>query len=160
MKKLGKGIVIFFLVIISLCVPFALLLGVDAICEDYNNGPKSARKHISFLTGIDVPQDAEIVYHFFHQYFQGGEIIQYTVFSFEADCSEWLQENKFQEDKSLDFEKKFNSNISNLIEDKVSKEFFPDFTKEYLWFESKRAYFIYIKTGKKLIVYAPTHKAG
>lgn len=160
MKKLGKGIAIFFLVIISLCVPVALLLGVEAICEDYNNGPKSARKHISFLTEIDVPQDAEIVYHYYQRPFQGGETIQYTIFSFKSNCAEWLQKNNFHTEKNVEFEKSFKGYLGGMPEKMVPKAYYPDLTEEYLWLDTQRAYYIYIVEEDQLFVFIPFEYKG
>ena len=159
MKKLGKGIAIFFLVIISLCVPVALLLGVEAICEDYNNGPKSARKHISFLTGIDVPQDAEIVYHYYQRPFQGGETIQYTIFSFKSNCAEWLEKNNFKKEENKKFREGMVSDMRWFGEEGIPKFYFPNFTGRYLLLDTSRTYFLYNNDSQALYVFYLTRKS-
>ena len=139
-----------------MCVMIVLSLcgcddGVKIKHNPTNKEAKSAKEIIAFYSRIKIPQNAKLIFYYYHSVFQDG-VCQYTVFLFEDECVEWLAENNFNEEKNEIFEKKIVAGIRWLREEQISKFYYPDFTSEYLWLEAKRTYFVYNKDSKALYV--------
>lgn len=115
------------------------------------NSDESTRRRITSSTGIEIPIDSKIVYHFYQAGFQDS--IEYTAFKFENGSPDWLKENSFSEGKNEDFESSFNSSFSGWIKDRVPEEYIPEFENSYFWLETQINYLIYFPHNLMLIVY-------
>ena len=115
------------------------------------NSDESTRRRITSSTGIEIPIDSKIVYHFYQAGFQDS--IEYTAFKFENGSPDWLKENSFSEGKNEDFESSFNSYFSGWIKDRVPEEYIPEFENSYFWLETQNNYLIYFPHNLMLIVY-------
>ena len=123
---------------------------------DYENphGEKFARRRIAALFGFEVPKEGKMVYHYWKNYFQDRDK-QYTVFEFENDPSEFLNENGFSGEKNKEFEFDFKCHFwePERLPDERLGDYFPDFEEPYLYFETDRMFLIYAPTDHQLMVF-------
>ena len=129
--------------ILALCV--FLLAG----CE---RTEKDVREYIKGTSEIEVPTDSELVYLYYQTYFQDLDP-QYTVFQFETDPLEWLNENDFSREKNNEFESYFNGAVHSWAETPFPEEYIPTFSGSYFWLKTKFVYFIYSPDNKWLTVF-------
>lgn len=136
------------------CLGIVAVMLCGAMCLTGCEGAKFlARKHIKDASQVEVPKDAKIVFHNYQQNFQGGEIILDTVFKFETEPTDWLQENEFSEEKSSDLEGRFRYYFQWFGKIKMPEEYFPDFEKPYMWLFASSVYFVYQPDTLMLIVH-------
>ena len=145
MKKIKKLLAIGLAVLLMLCISISLS-GCAGIKE------KEARLRIKGYFNIEVPKEAKMVYNYYQSW---QEAIGYTVFIFEKEPTDWLNESTFYKEKDEEFERKTKQTVDSYF--KFSKraepedteflgsgltvlpeEYLPDFEKEYLWKEYKR----------------------
>lgn len=126
----------------------ALCVFLLAGCE---RTEKDVREYIKFNSEIEVPTDSELIYQYYRSVFQDLDP-QYTVFQFETDPLEWLNENAFSEEKNEKFERDFNSSIRR-EESPFPEEYIPTFSGSYFWLKTKVVYFIYSPDNKWLTVF-------
>lgn len=115
---------------------------------------KDARRYIKNVSGIEVPAESELIYQYYQSYFQDRSP-QYTVFQFERDPVEWLDESGFSEEKSEEFERDFMWDVHSWARTPFPEEYIPTFENSYLWLEMKPeyVYFIYMPQKQWLIVF-------
>ena len=140
MKKIKKLLTIGLAVLLMLCMGISLV-GCTAIEE------KEARSRIKGCFDIEVPKEAKMVYNY-HQSWQ--ESIGYTVFIFEQEPTDWLNESEFLKEKDENFESKTKETVNTYFEFSknatpedteflgsgltvLPEEYIPDFEKEYWW---------------------------
>ena len=142
MRKLLTSL---FAVLLMLCVSISLV-GCAPIEE------KEARSRIKGCFDIEVPKEAKMVYNYYQSW---QESIGYTVFIFEQEPTDWLNESEFLKEKDENFESKTKEAVNTYFEFSknatpedteflgsgltvLPEEYLPDFEKEYLWKEDKR----------------------
>lgn len=113
---------------------------------------KDARKYIKNASGIDIPANSEMIYQYYQSYFQDVDP-QYTVFQFESDPIEWLNENAFSEEKNEEFEEYFNSSILGWAQTPFPEEYIPTFENCYFWLKTEWVYFVYSPDKKWLTTF-------
>ena len=96
MKKIKKLLTIGLAVLLMLCMSISLV-GCTAIEE------KEARSRIKGCFDIEVPKEAKMVYNYYQSW---QESIGYTVFIFEQEPTDWLNESEFLKEKDENFESK------------------------------------------------------
>lgn len=145
MKTIKKLLTIRLSFLLMLCVSISLV-GCAPIKE------KEARSRIKNCFGIEVPQEAEMVYNYYQSW---QESIGYTVFIFDQEPTDWLNESTFYKEKDEEFERKTKQTVDSYFEFSkraepedteflgsgltvLPEEYLPDFEKEYLWKEYKR----------------------
>lgn len=141
-------------------VSLVILLLSAMVATGCFNEEKKARRYIKSTSGIEIPEDAEMVYNYRQSCFQERDR-QYTLFRFENEPKEWLTENAFCEEKNTDFEEDFIRSLKGgHSETPISKEFNPDFDSLYFWLNVQetersldREFFVYFPNQLKLIVY-------
>ncbi len=143
MKKIKNLLTIGLAVFLMLCMSISLF--------ECKNEEESARSIIKNCFDIEVPQEAKMVYNYYQCW---QETTGYTVFIFEQDPTDWLNESKFFKQKDEEFECKTKDAIDRFFEFikraepedteflgsglmVFSEEYLPDFEKEYLWKEHK-----------------------
>ena len=144
-------------IIVVVALVVACLLGYGIyMFVDYENpqGEKFARRRIAALFGFEVPKEGKMVYHYLQNYFQDRDQ-QYTVFEFENDPSEFLNENGFSGVKNKEFEIDFKGQFwkPERFPDELIAEYIPNFEKPYLYFETDHMYLIYAPTNHQLMVF-------
>lgn len=127
----------------------ALCMFLLAGCE---RTEKDVREYIKGTSEIEVPTDSELVYLYYQTYFQDLDP-QYTVFQFETDPLEWLNENDFSREKNNEFESYFNGAVHSWAETPFPEEYIPTFSGSYFWLKTKFVYFIYSPDNKWLTVF-------
>lgn len=118
-----------------------------------------ARDRIISLTKIEVPVESKIVYHSREATeFVNGRRAMYTVFEFESEPTDWLNENSFDKEKSFELEKEFlgGFDMGPVKIEEIPKEFLPDFESEYYYLKvDKFIYFVYVPQRCTLAVLIP-----
>ncbi len=155
MKNYKRNILILLSVLLSsILISFAgcNLLG--------NRTEENAKEHIKDITNIDIPRDAKLLYRCADDDFGPGRKSHLTVYQFEKEPTEWLNENKFltSEDDSLlvaENEHHFLEyfDFSTHDKNKIPREYVPDFDKFYKWICPARVHFFYYPDTLRLIVY-------
>ena len=145
MEKIKKLLTIGLAVLLMLCMSISLV-GCTAIEE------KEARSRIKGCLDIEVPKEAKMVYNYYQSW---QESIGYTVFIFEQEPTDWLNESEFLKEKDENFESKTKETVNTYFEFSknatpedteflgsgltvLPEEYLPDFEKEYYWKEHKR----------------------
>lgn len=154
MKKFVKIISLFFAGMLCFCCFFG--------CQPKKSEEQIARDRIASLTEIEVPGESKIVYHYREATkFLTGRRAMYTVFEFECEPTDWLNENSFDKEKNSEFESFFLPGLRHLpkeVRGEIPPEFLPNLeeTYYYLWTENF-IYFVYIPQNFMLIVLIPGH---
>ena len=117
---------------------------------------------IQLNTKIEVPTNSEIVYHLREESegFVHGRDFQYTVFQFETEPTEWLNENMFSLGKSTEFEKFFLGGLKTKPSEmeEIPQKFLPSFEEDYLWLMTDECIDFYFNPQKLfLIVQLPSN---
>ena len=145
MKRIKKLLTIGLAFLLMLCMSVNLV-GCSSIEE------KEARSRIESCFDIEVPKDAKMVYNHYQSW---QESTGYTVFIFEQEPTDWLNESEFIKEKDEDFERKTKETVDSFFKfsnrtlgdgggcsgkgvKDLSQEYVPNFEKEYLWKEDKR----------------------
>ena len=145
MKKIKRLLTILLAVLIMICISVSLV-GCVGIEE------KEARSRIKGCFDIEVPQEAKMVYNYYQSW---QESIGYTVFIFEQEPTDWLNESKFSKETDEKFKSKAKDTVDRYFEFSknatpedteflgngltvLPEEYLPDFEKEYWWKEHKR----------------------
>lgn len=142
MKKIMR-IFIFFLVSM-LC--FCFFFG----CTNRDKQEK-VKQRIITRTGINISDDAEIVYNFYEKGFQS--YIQYTYFEFNEEPVGLIEENSFFEGANEDFELDFNSFYNSWNWSPVPEGYKACFEKEYFGLRTGNDFLIFYPKELVLIVY-------
>ena len=136
--------------VITMC--FSFLCG----CANKKSEDEIARNIIMQETKIEVPINSEIVYHVRDKTgFLTGRNAQYTVFYFESEPTDWLNENSFETGRNEEFEMYFRAGSETLPIEKeeIPKDFFPDFEREYIYMRTVSSVeFVYVPQKQILIV--------
>ena len=149
-KKLLIGTVVTVLVVCLLVVSgiFLNLLKErkeEKRIREYEN----ARQRITIKTEVVVPDDAEIVYH----YYNGpGEYIQYTCFKFTELPTEFLEENLFEEEINERLEADAN-HFYKYKREPVPDEYKINFDNRYSFLAKGTHFLIFVPDKLMLIVY-------
>ena len=132
-------------VLLMLCINISLV-GCAGTKE------KAARSRINGYFDIEVPKEAKMVYDYYQSW---QESTGYTVFLFEQEPTDWLNESGFLKEKDEEFELKTKEAVDRYFEFSkqaepedtaflgsgltiLPEEYLPDFEKEYWWKERKR----------------------
>ena len=111
---------------------------------------RGARKNIRVYTGIDVPDDIEVLYNYIEV---GRDLTQYTCFNMSySDNIDWLQRYSFNKEKSEDFEKDFESYLDWWGWCPVPRQYLPKYNDEYYWLTTDFSFTIYMPKRSMLII--------
>lgn len=149
-RKGSKGMKIFRLLRQSLIL-FLFILGLYG-CSDNR---EFARERIKDITNVDIHSNSTIVYHHKDDVFVNGRRAQYTVFTFEKEPVNWLEENAFKKDRDAQNERYFLDYFGflTLKIEEIPQEYILDFENEYLWLWSQNVYFFYEPNKLMLTVF-------
>lgn len=150
MKKKRSKVILSLFIIVCLLFSFSGCFLIDRRSEE-----EIARDRIARLAQIEVPMEAEIVYHFREKdEFLTGRKPQYTVFQFESEPTDWLNENSFLQGRIYDFEKYFSlSAIPSAVLKEISEKFLPNFeNSHYSLLTEDFVYFFYSEQDLLLMV--------
>ncbi len=140
-----------------------LWLEKNAINCGYKSDEDVARERIYIFTGIEISSDVKILYHLYDDTsgFSRGVGYQYTVFKFENEPIELLNENSFIKGKNTNYESSF---LFYLLSEKpdyleeIPKEYLPNFNEEYYYmYTDDGVHFVYNKQSCLLHVYVRSH---
>lgn len=145
MKKIKK------LLTIGLALLLMLCMGVNLVGCSKEREEKYARKRITRKFDVEVPKDAKMAYNFFEDSFQ--DWTGYTVFTFDSEPTDWLNNGNFFKEKDEDFEQHFNGFLDAWHWCPVPEEYFPDFENPYYWKENGTNYLVYVPDSYMLIAY-------
>lgn len=130
-------------------------------CSVQKSENEIARDRITDLTGVEVPKKTTIVYHSREpDKFLNGRRSMYTVFAFESEPTEWLNDNSFNKEKDREFEMYFLGGFDFLPVEKeeIPKKYLPDFEENYYFLRTENnVYFVYIPQNLMLAVLIPGH---
>lgn len=131
------------------------LVSILCFCSFFGcaNGdkPEKVKQRITTKTGINISDDAEIVYNFYEKGFQS--YIQYTYFKFNEEHVGLLEEYSFSEGVDEDFELDFNSFYNSWNWSPVPKEYEASFEKKYFGLRTGNDFLIFYPRENVLIVY-------
>lgn len=159
--KTMKRIFIFSAVCCLLCGVFAQACAscflAPLMYEGDTESEAFARTRIKNLTEIEIPEEAEMVSHYYRSHIREGAI-QYSVFQFKNDATDWLKKNAFSEEPNGDFEREFSTSIPHWIGEKIPAEYIPDFQTLYFWHYRQNddkffKFFVYFPDTCVLVVY-------
>lgn len=139
---------------------FLLLLFVLTGCSFQNDQTYNAKNRIRDYCEIIIPEECEMIFYHSYQSFGPGRPGLYAVFSFDVKPEKFLEENDFIDNKNQEFEKEFQSSVSNYVESynvNVPTEYLANFYQDYYYFESQGVYIIYFSFNNMLISYAVPH---
>lgn len=155
MKKVKTLLTIGLAVLLILCM--SLVLIGCARADGLN--PKE-RKIIYFTkkTGVCIPQECTLLYDYTPKNFDifpvPGRDEDYIVFGFENKPTEFLEENGFSNERSVNYEKDLLYRLMELsMAKKIPEEYMLDFDSQYFWFETKGIYFTYFTDVQRLIIF-------
>lgn len=166
-KKIGcleKMLLVVGSIIIVIVLLMGLLLLGLYIDDCQANSEKAVRNRINSTTGIEIPTGADMVYVYYAPAWQES-FIQYSVFSFKNEPTDWLENNNFLKEENAEFEEAFKKDEPSWLKEKVydvSSEYYPNFENSYYWLNIKdltlsylMVYFIYETHEQLLMIYNP-----
>ena len=125
--------------IILLICNFIFLLYADEACwAVVTKTPAYAKSRIEDITGVKIPSDAKMVFHYYIRTSWQENDEQYSVFEFKSEPTEWLMNNSFSDEK-------------NELQYRV------DSLDDYMWLELNGVDMEYIPNKLCLIVYVRIH---
>ena len=137
--------------IILLICNFIFLLYADEACGAVvTKTPAYAKSRIEDITGVKIPSDAKMVFHYYIRTSWQDRDEQYSVFEFKSESTDWLMNNSFSNEKNYSFEKYFHCNWDDMG---VAEEYRPDFSSDYWWQIVNGVYIEFIPKKLTLIVY-------
>lgn len=137
------------------CIAMVFCLGIFSGCTNYE---WQERERITELTGIEIPSNTKVVYHYFDNSFVNGRHAQLTVYEFCEEPTEWLKENEFLDIKNVGKEEEFFDTewyATTSGAGTIPEEFIPNFENHYYWLEKQRVYFLYFTDSLRLIICVP-----
>lgn len=154
MKTMKKLLTICLAVLLMLCMGF--VVG----CTD-NNQKENVITATEKNTGVRIPQECKLLYNYTPENFNifpvPGRDEDYYVFEFENEPTEFLEENGFSDEKSVDYEEELLRGGFGLMElsmaEKIPEEYMLDFDSQYFWLEMKGYYFTYFTYMQRLIIF-------
>ena len=140
-----------------LCAGMAIFIALCLFLLTGCTNEHDVRSTISHNTGIEIPEEARVLYHYCDTTFHPGRHENYTVFEFEKEPANWLKENNFSTEKDTSYEDDFLNAGFGLLElhfsENIPEEYIPDFEKPYLWLETQLIYFAYFTETLRLFVF-------
>ena len=154
MRKMKKLLTICLAVLLMLCMGF--VVG----CTD-NNQKENVITATEKNTGVRIPQECKLLYNYTPENLNifpvPGRDEDYYVFEFENEPTEFLEENGFSDEKSVDYEEELLRGGFGLMElsmaEKIPEEYMLDFDSQYFWLEMKGYYFTYFTYMQRLIIF-------
>ncbi len=154
MKKIKK------LLTIGLALLLMLCMGYVVGCTD-NNQKGNVITATEKNTGVRIPQECKLLYNYMPEnpniFPVPGRDEDYYVFEFENEPTEFLEENGFSDEKSVDYEEELLRGGFGLMElsmaEKIPEEYMLDFDSQYFWLEMKGYYFTYFTDMQRLIIF-------
>lgn len=154
MKKIKKLLTIGLALLLMLCMGF--VVG----CTD-NNQKGNVITATEKNTGVRIPQECKLPYNYTPENLNifpvPGRDEDYYVFEFENEPTEFLEENGFSDEKSVDYEEELLRGGFGLMElsmaEKIPEEYMLDFDSQYFWLEMKGYYFTYFTDMQRLIIF-------
>ena len=154
MKKIKKLFTIGLAVLLMLCLGFVVGFN-DNIQKE--NVITATEKN----TDVRIPQECKLLYNYTPENLNifpvPGRDEDYYVFEFENEPTEFLEENGFSDEKSVDYEEELLRGGFGLMElsmaEKIPEEYMLDFDSQYFWLEMKGYYFTYFTDMQRLIIF-------
>ena len=154
MKKIKK------LFSIGLALLLMLCMGFVVGCTD-NNQKENVITATEKNTDVRIPQECKLLYNYTPENLNifpvPGRDEDYYVFEFENEPTEFLEENGFSDEKSVDYEEELLRGDFGLMElsmaEKIPEEYMLDFDSQYFWLEMKGYYFTYFTDMQRLIIF-------
>lgn len=154
MKKIKKLLTIGLVLLLMLCMGF--VVG----CTD-NNQKENVITATEKNTDVRIPQECKLLYNYTPENLNifpvPGRDEDYYVFEFENEPTEFLEENGFSDEKSVDYEEELLRGGFGLMElsmaEKIPEEYMLDFDSQYFWLEMKGYYFTYFTDMQRLIIF-------
>ncbi len=154
MKNIKKILTIGLAVLLMLCMSF--VVG----CTD-NNQKENVITATEKNTGVRIPQECKLLYNYTPENLNifpvPGRDEDYYVFEFENEPTEFLEENGFSDEKSVDYEEELLRGGLGLMElsmaEKIPEEYMLDFDSQYFWLEMRGYYFTYFTDMQRLIIF-------
>ena len=154
MKKIKKLLTIGLVLLLMLCMGF--VVG----CTD-NNQKENVITATEKNTDVRIPQECKLLYNYTPENLNifpvPGRDEDYYVFEFENEPTEFLEENGFSDEKSVDYEEELLRGDFGLMElsmaEKIPEEYMLDFDSQYFWLEMKGYYFTYFTDMQRLIIF-------
>ena len=145
---------------IALAVLLILCMGFVVGCTD-NNQKENVITATEKNTGVRIPQECKLLYNYTPENLNifpvPGRDEDYYVFEFENEPTEFLEENGFSDEKSVDYEEELLRGGFGLMElsmaEKIPEEYMLDFDSQYFWLEMKGYYFTYFTDMQRLIIF-------
>ena len=155
MKKIKKLLTIGLALLLMLCMSISLVG-----CTD-NNQKENVITATEKNTGVRIPQECKLLYNYTPENLNifpvPGRDEDYFVFEFENEPTEFLVENGFSNEKSVDYEEELLRGAFGLMElsmaEKIPEEYMLDFDSQYFWLEMKGYYFTYFTGTQRLIIF-------
>lgn len=143
-------------VVISLIIAFILMFSFSGcFLFDQRSEEEKARDGVVFYTGIEVPTDAEIVYHHADGF---RDYLQYTVFQFESEPTVWLNENLFFVENDQYFGYDFNRACQSWANYKdIPAEYQVELNNAYWGLKKETHFLVFLPNELRLIVYLVTY---
>ncbi len=123
-----------------------------------SNDTWQKRERIKELTGIEIPTDTDILYHYFDNSFGSGRHRQFTVHKFKNEPTKWLNENSFSDIKNTEMEQDFFEDewiASTHGAEEIPNEYIPNFENTYYSLVKERVYFFYFPDTLMLVICVP-----
>jgi len=155
MKKIKRLLTILLAVLIMICMSISLFGCID------NNQKENVITATEKNTGVRIPQECKLLYNYTPENLNifpvPGRDEDYYVFEFENEPAEFLDENSFFDEKSVDYEEELLRGGFGLMElsmaEKIPEEYMLDFDSQYFWLEMSGYYFTYFTDMQRLIIF-------
>ena len=87
-------------VILLVCNFIFLLFADEASGAVVTKTPAYAKSRIEDISGVKIPSDAKMVFHYYSRTSWQENDEQYSVFEFKSEPTEWLMSNSFSDEKN------------------------------------------------------------
>ena len=139
--------------IMKLCI--SSLMSILCVCCFWGckneEAPETVRQEVKARTGIDIPENTEVVYHFHDSGFQFYR--RYTCFKFEENPAELLENNSFVEGQNQELETEFNYFYDHWRNNPVPNEYKANFEESYYALRKGNDFLVFFPETLLFIVY-------
>lgn len=145
-------------VIVIILILYCLLLSG---CRFEKKSKESAISLIDRLIKITIPDEFELIEHYYSNIFLHGRLPNYFIFKADSEPIDFLDEYGFSENDNKTIEEKIIDIVSKESEAynlKIPEKNLIDFTKEYLLvYQEDNYYLVYYVESYELIIYIVAH---
>lgn len=141
-------------IILLICNFIFLLYADEAFGAVVTKTPAYAKSRIEDITGVKIPSDAKMVFHYYSRTSWQENDEQYSVFEFKSEPTEWLMSNSFSDEKNELLKKDLDYRAEKVG---VPAQYRVDSLDDYMWLELNGVDMEYIPNKLCLIVYVRIH---